>query len=394
MMVFSVDVSAAASKTKYVIVMVIDGSRYVETFGDPTHQYIPRLWNTLRPQGTIFTNLYIDGYTETNPGHSTILTGAWQLIKNDGTERPHQPTVFEYFRKSSSVSSTETYVILGKSKLNILSNSDHAEYGAAYAASVQTSASQYADLYTWNNVKTVLSGYRPKLSIVNMAQTDNAGHANNWAGYTSAIWQADSLIYETWKLIQNDSAMAEKTTLIVVNDHGRHTTSFTSHGDACDGCRHILCLMIGPDTPAGVVDSTLRKQIDIAPTIGVLLGFATPYAAGTVMSVAVNPQTVSVAGYRLENNYPNPFNPSTAISYEVPEQSNVSVSIYNIAGVLVRTLSSHSQYAAGKYSRRWNGTNDEGTSVASGIYLVRMSAESFARSGVRYSVTKKIVLIR
>src|SRR5512136_1492733 len=86
--------AAGAYQTRSVFIMVIDGSRYTETFGDPTHQYIPRIWNQLRPLAAIYTKCYNNGYTETCPGHSTILTGAYQYITNDVLQRPRQPTVF------------------------------------------------------------------------------------------------------------------------------------------------------------------------------------------------------------------------------------------------------------------------------------------------------------
>ncbi|MCK5406995.1 MAG: hypothetical protein KAJ37_06060, partial [Candidatus Krumholzibacteria bacterium] len=117
-----------------VVVFVIDGPRYTETFGDPSHTHIPHIWNDLRPQGTILTDFRNLGHTKTNPGHTSIITGTWQQIANDGSERPDQPTLFEYYRKTLSAPQSETYVISGKSKLNVCSYSTHADYGAACGA--------------------------------------------------------------------------------------------------------------------------------------------------------------------------------------------------------------------------------------------------------------------
>ena len=77
-----------------VIIVVVDGARYSETFGGGS-EYIPHLYHDLAPSGAIFTNFRISdkGMTSTNPGQASILTGAWQLMANDGSERPHQPTV-------------------------------------------------------------------------------------------------------------------------------------------------------------------------------------------------------------------------------------------------------------------------------------------------------------
>ncbi len=278
-----------AQHTEHVVIAVIDGARYTETFGDASHTNIPRIWNQLRPFGTIYTKFSNDNLTETNPGHASIVTGTWQNIANDGTEWPDYPTIFEYFRKEKSADANECWVALGKSKLNILSSSTHSEYGSSYAASVRTSASQYDDLIAWDNTRYVLTNYHPRLTIVNFPKTDNAGHNNGWDNYIAAIQRVDTLVTSLWDFIQADSLLNNKTTLIVTNDHGRHTTDFTSHGDGCEGCRHIMLLILGPNTPAGNVDSALHSQVDIAPTIGALMGFETTYSIGTVLQSAIAP---------------------------------------------------------------------------------------------------------
>jgi hypothetical protein len=277
-----------AQQTQYVIIAVIDGARYSETFGDASHQWIPRIWNTLRPSGAIYTSYFNNGATETCQGHSSIMTGTWQMIANDGSERPHAPTMFEYYRQQRGFTADQNHVDLGKTKLSILAYSDYAGYGAAYGATVKYSSSELSDQYAWDNVKNSLQTSHPRLTIVNLPATDAAGHAGVWNSYVSALRNADSLVYQIWNLVQNDPVMAGKTTLFVTNDHGRHLDGvnggFSSHGDGCLGCRHILLLAIGPDTPAGLADTTTRQQIDIAPTVGNLLGFSTPYATGQAIS--------------------------------------------------------------------------------------------------------------
>lgn len=276
-----------SQQTENVVIAVIDGARYTETFGDPTHQYIPRIWNDLRPQGTIFTSFYNDGITQTNSGHSTILTGTWQSILNDGGELPHKPTLFEYFRKEKNSPASENYVVLGKTKLDILAFSDHADYGASYGGIVDTTDFQYDDVYTLENVKDVITTFHPRLMITNLAATDRAGHDGPWSNYTEKLQRADSIVNELWNFIQADPTYSNKTTLIITNDHGRHTTDFRSHGDGCDGCRHISLLMLGPDTPIDKIEATRYTQVDIAPTIGRLLNFNTYYSTGNIITPAL-----------------------------------------------------------------------------------------------------------
>ncbi len=71
-------------------------------------------------------------------------------------------------------------------------------------------------------------------------------------------------------------------------------------------------------------------------------------------------------------NYPNPFNPTTTISFNLPEEENVTLSIYNTKGQKVKTLL-NSYLAKGKHSIVWNGEDDYGKKVATGIYFYKIS---------------------
>jgi hypothetical protein len=93
------------------------------------------------------------------------------------------------------------------------------------------------------------------------------------------------------------------------------------------------------------------------------------------------PKTLS-----LSQNYPNPFNPTTTIEFELPYRSHVSLTIVNVLGETVKTLS-HDEFAAGRYSLEWNGTNTAGGLVSSGIYYYKLIADSFQQ-------TKKMILLK
>jgi len=80
--------------------------------------------------------------------------------------------------------------------------------------------------------------------------------------------------------------------------------------------------------------------------------------------------------FALSQNFPNPFNPTTNIRYSIPESSVVTLTIYNMLGQQVRTLV-NSQQDAGYYTVTWDGSNEFGSKVASGIYIYRISAGKF-----------------
>ena len=89
---------------------------------------------------------------------------------------------------------------------------------------------------------------------------------------------------------------------------------------------------------------------------------------------------------RLVNNYPNPFNPTTSISFSIAKDANVELTIYNAKGQKVKTLLNES-LKVGDHSVTWNGEGDNGKSVSSGIYFYKMSAGS-------YSAMKKMLLMK
>jgi phosphopentomutase len=266
--------------TQNVVIVVIDGARYTETFGADS-LYIPHIWKQLRPLGTIWTNLCNDGITATDPGHASIVTGTWQSIDNKGIFRPTKPTMFEYFRKASGAPKSAAATVVGKIKLDILAYSTHPDYGAKYRASSSIGKN---DKSVVRNLKRMLQKNHPKLILVNLPSTDAAGHSGKQTRYLSAIHIADSLIYNIWQTLQANSFYRNNTTLFVTNDHGRHDNlhgGFKNHGDNCEGCRHIMLFAIGRGIPVNTIVTKRGTQCDIVPTVGELLSFPTPYSTGT-----------------------------------------------------------------------------------------------------------------
>ena len=83
--------------------------------------------------------------------------------------------------------------------------------------------------------------------------------------------------------------------------------------------------------------------------------------------------------FSLEQNFPNPFNPSTVINYTLPQSANLintRLEIFNLLGQKVRTLVDTRQ-ASGTHAVQWNGTNDSGKLLASGLYVYRLQAAEF-----------------
>ncbi|MBD3225957.1 MAG: choice-of-anchor D domain-containing protein [Caldithrix sp.] len=79
--------------------------------------------------------------------------------------------------------------------------------------------------------------------------------------------------------------------------------------------------------------------------------------------------------FRLQQNYPNPFNQSTSIQYQMPRSGSVTMKVYDILGRKVRTLLNNKELDAGYYHVRWDGKNDGGKNVSSGLYFVTIKSQ-------------------
>jgi hypothetical protein len=106
---------------------------------------------------------------------------------------------------------------------------------------------------------------------------------------------------------------------------------------------------------------------------------------GQVTGVNENPPTYPLT-FELEQNFPNPFNPETRIYFSVPVRSHVKIIIYNALGQIVRRLVDQ-EYEPGRHILNWDGRNDAGLPVPSGIYFYRMKAGDFL-------ALRKMLLIR
>ena len=91
--------------------------------------------------------------------------------------------------------------------------------------------------------------------------------------------------------------------------------------------------------------------------------------------------------FALYNAYPNPFNPTTTIEFEVPHSMDVVLNIYDISGRLIKTLVDGTKYT-GIHSAVWDGTDQNGNNVANGLYIYKLM------SNQNISISNKMILIK
>jgi hypothetical protein len=104
------------------------------------------------------------------------------------------------------------------------------------------------------------------------------------------------------------------------------------------------------------------------------------------LAIVTGDDNTPTARNELFQNYPNPFNPATTISFSIDRAELVRLTVYDVTGRRIRTLVDGNRNP-GRYSETWDGRNDQGRQVATGIYFYRLRAGSF-------SDVKKMVLIR
>ena len=112
---------------------------------------------------------------------------------------------------------------------------------------------------------------------------------------------------------------------------------------------------------------------------------AEPYIGGGPSQAASKGSAKMVAvkqapsGYRLQQNSPNPFNPSTTITYQLPASGDVTLAIYNLTGQKVRTLiDQHAE--SGHHTAVWDGQDETGHRVSSGVYVYRLRAGDYVET--------------
>jgi hypothetical protein len=168
------------------------------------------------------------------------------------------------------------------------------------------------------------------------------------------------------------------------------------------GSGEIMTLVFEIMGHEGVI--SLDRSIDITMDLrGVNVGDANgdpltvqeiPGVATVDYRVPVNSENIAAGAslpqaFALGQNHPNPFNPSTTINYQVPEDAGMAkftLNVYDIRGRLVRTLENGTK-GPGYYTAYWDGTDNRGRQVSSGVYFYRFSSKD-------YTATRKMVLLK
>ncbi len=221
------------------------------------------------------------------------------------------------------------------------------------------------------------SSYSTVTAVASPMDTYNGFHTVNW-------------LDGTVQNIDNALDVSIRDTVVINDDNPEFASKLTFLGDPdLDGVYEIAFGI------QGVRDSlyTLTQQ---APDSNFVIDSVVPNENRTflrVMStggnaVSIDDERIVLPNdYQLHANYPNPFNPTTTISFTLPLERSISVKVFDITGRLIKTLVNNEIYPQGTFEVTWDGTSAGGGSVASGTYLYTLEYGNFRQ-------TRKMTLIK
>ncbi|MDP6276080.1 MAG: T9SS type A sorting domain-containing protein, partial [Candidatus Marinimicrobia bacterium] len=188
-----------------------------------------------------------------------------------------------------------------------------------------------------------------------------------------------------------DQTLEFGTPLLAVNDAGTMVAS----NRAEDGTVSVVVI----NTSGGTVERSENVLIRLPytyngdrrdRTVVELTDLKAAGMAGESLPVTIREKRIDISivpsVFALHQNYPNPFNPVTEIQFDVPKESQITLTIYNIMGQEVTTLT-NSTLKAGFHSVRWDGTNGLGEQVSTGLYFYRLSSPAFTS-------IKKMIMVK
>lgn len=335
---------ASAPKQKAVVVTFGGGARDEETFAPEGQENIPNLLHTLFPQSTFYTQVVNNGILGHYVATASLATGVYETFNNFAAVSPHNPTVFEYFRKDLHRPANDAWVVAPSNGFNRIGESDHRQYGEGFGAGVilpkhllaasmhPGNAVGYEHLLR-DNYESPL--YTPELSgnefemaklndLLKLSVSDFVSHARSLASpdelsvyiarqlmrelapsllwitlhdidiahsgtyslYLEGIQRSDRLCAEIWKTIQSEPEYAGKTTMFILPDFGRDSDTdpggngFQHHRTGDPLSRTTWMMVLGPNVRHGVMINRPVESIDLVPSLGRLLGFDARLAKG------------------------------------------------------------------------------------------------------------------
>lgn len=335
-------------KRKIVVVTFGGGARDEETFAPEGQENIPGLLNELIPQSTFYTQVVNHGILGHYVATASLATGVYETFDNFAAVPPHDPTVFEYFRKGLGRPAHDAWVVAPSNGFNRIGESDHRGYGDGMGAGVilpkhllraampaagdpdyshllrdnyespfytpdlagnevqlqqldeilRLSVSEFTqhalalaspDELSVYIARQLMRQLAPSLLWITLHDIDIA-HSGAYSLYIEGIRRTDRLCIELWNAIQAEPEYKNNTTMFILPDFGRDSDTdaggngFQHHRTGDALSRTTWLMALGPGIRQGVAINRPVESLDLVPTLGGLLGFSTPLAQGRTLT--------------------------------------------------------------------------------------------------------------
>jgi hypothetical protein len=274
---------------RVVVVVWAGGVAARDTVLDPKLRFAPRIARDLAREGTLLTRLWNEGWTNHGPSLQALATGRWEVDAYNDPSPARGRTLVEAARRQGRSS-----LVIGEPgpRPLLLTGGDASDLTqvvlsadtAPFAAEEPAAAIYKLRSFDRPIAAAFLAREPawPDLSLLLFDDTDIA-HQGRWSWYTSAIRQADELVFRLWERLSRDG----RSDLLVLSahgraDHGQTRWGFMGHGRDDEGSARLWLLALGPDFAPGRVLEQEARLIDVAPTIAHILGIEFP-ARGRVL---------------------------------------------------------------------------------------------------------------
>ncbi|MBM4367202.1 MAG: hypothetical protein FJ102_13405 [Deltaproteobacteria bacterium] len=301
--------SAVAPLATHALVLVLDGTRFAETFGTepseasdvPGRELFADFAGPMLPLGTLLTGAVATNLTVTPPGHADAISGRHNSLalmtapSGGGYYRPEYPTLFEAVE--ATIPGSTTSLVTNTIHLRGLEQSLYPGVPADGGA-LLVEANTSEDLRDQRVVDAVYEAFATDtLVVANLHDIDRGGHSEvNPRAYASKLESVAGELAKLWAWIESDASggLAGTTLLVVTADHGRHdweddsgeAWDYAGHGDQCVGCRDIPIFVAGPGVKQGVEVDDLATLEDVGATVAFALGVPLPHSSGRVLAEA------------------------------------------------------------------------------------------------------------
>jgi len=300
-----------------VIMITFSGVRSIDSIDDVTHQYVPRLWNELRKEGTLYTNVIDLNYQFHMPVVSAILTGQVYSWNN----KLIVPSIFQYVRKQyklpiSKVWSFGDWMIddavyktigygrktfpcqvaslqfkMSPETQELLSeqlNTQEKVFLERFNHMTQKKISTWPQWDSLGDVQfalfeKVFKKFKPVMVHYVMNDVEGA-HYGSYARYVLSLKKSDERIYQIWQWIQNDPEYKDNTYLIVTVDHQRNVYYMDHHDNDLKDPSPVWIYIYGPNVKKNIMIDREVHHIDIFKTVSFLLGLKTHDTRGNVLA--------------------------------------------------------------------------------------------------------------